>query len=341
MEQGQTYKVLELEKYGGELSIKTRSYRKPNKGEVAIRVHCSTIHPADGFVLLGAYGSNQPKLPIVPGMEGSGEIVECGEGVDQSFKGRRCCFAQNASTAGPFEGAWSQIVYVNFNTIMPFEGEIDYEQICFSFVNPVTAAGFVDTVEKKGEKVAAQNAGNSTVGRIFIRFCKLRGIKTINLVRKKEQIDELKTLGADYVLSTSEPGWDVEFKKLAAELNVQSFFECVGGEMTGTVLSLLPPKATVYHYGNLEFRPPSNISTGDLIFHAKKLEGWWLSTWMMSVGPERFITWIGLIISEIQKGSDLFKTQISKRFKLEEIDEARKLYSSNMSAGKVIINPNN
>ena len=45
-----------------------------------------------------------------------------------------------------------------------------------------------------------QNGGNSGVGRSLIAIARLRGIRTISLVRRRELIDELKAAGADLVL---------------------------------------------------------------------------------------------------------------------------------------------
>ncbi len=94
--------------------------------------------------------------------------------------------------------------------------------------------------------------------------------------------------------------------------------------MTGKILSALPPESTVFHYGNLETKPVCDINTGDLIFHKKELEGWWLASWVNSIPKERFLGAIKTIITEITKeDSNLFDTKISKRYKFSELNEAR------------------
>jgi len=344
METEKEYKVVELDNFGGTLQISSRKFRSPQKGEVIIKVICTTIHQADLFYIQGLYGSKQPKImPTVPGIEGSGEIVYLGEDVDSYYQGKKCCFTANSNHEGVFEGAWAQYFYAEARNILVFGNEIDYEKICFSFINPLTAVGFLDTIEKTNQKAVAQNAANSTVGKMFIKFCKIRGIKTLNLVRKEDQIESLKTLGADYVISTSNENWQKDFQEIANGFNIQYCFEAVGSEITGTIMSLLPPCSTIIHYGNLEEgKPCSNINSRDLIFYKKKLEGWWLSNWIEEVGQELFTQWVYFVITEISKGSDIFETKISKRFKLEEINIAKEFYfGGNMSLGKVIINPNN
>jgi len=263
---------VELDKYGGKLTIASRKFVQPEKGKVAIKVMCTTFHPVDEIFDQGNYGFIRPKvLPVVPGFEGSGEIVAIGEGVDSKLKGKRCSFSTNACVEGKFEGAWAQYYYADASAVLVFEGNVDYEKIAFAYINPLTAAGFVDTVKKRGEKVAAQNAGNSTVGKIFIRLCQKEGIKSISIVRKAEHIESLKKLGADYVFSTTDKNWKTEFQKVALELKLRTFFECVGDDTTGTILGLLPPLSTLFNYGNLQGKPISNIDTNDLTFHRKKI----------------------------------------------------------------------
>jgi len=46
------------------------------------------------------------------------------------------------------------------------------------------------------------------------------------------------------------------------------------------------------------------------------------------------------IIEEFQKSDNVFKTNFSKDFTLEDFDKALDYYSKNMSEGKVILRPN-
>ena len=56
--------------------------------------------------------------------------------------------------------------------------------------------------------------------------------------------------------------------------------------MTGTLLSLLPTKGTVYVYGVLSGKPVSNIQGIDLIYYQKQVKGFLLSqSWLTRGGP--------------------------------------------------------
>jgi NADPH2:quinone reductase len=222
-----------------------------------------------------------------------------------------------------------------------FNSEIEFEKICFATVNPFTACGFLDTLKKQNIKIVGQNGASSAFAKMFIRLCAKEGIKTVNVVRKEEHVEKLKSIGADYVFNTSDENWENEFKSTCESLNIQHFFECVGGSMTGKILNLLPYGCTVYHYGNLEMKDISNVKTADLIFNKKTLKGWWLSDWFKEITLEEIIYWKSYVIKEYESGSDLFETAVSKSFTLEEHENAFESYLANMSEGKILFKPNN
>jgi NADPH:quinone reductase-like Zn-dependent oxidoreductase len=338
---GETYKVLELIKFGGELTLVDRKFRELQPKEILVKVICATIHPADMMKIQGIYGGDpQPNLPIIPGIEGSGIIVQVGNEIDSNLVGKRVGVLGSNTSDGSFEGLWGQYIYTTYSRLVIFNKEVDYELICFSFVNPFTAVGFLDTLKKKGVTSVGQNGASSAFGKMFIRLCHQEGIKTVNVVRKEEHFETLKSLGADFVLNSTSTDFEENLKQTLKENNVQNFFECVGGSTTGTTLKLLPIGSTLYHYGNLELTPASNIDSKSLIFEKKTLTGFWVSDWLRSIKPEEFGYWAKYVVTDFESDSGLFKTSYSKNFSLGEFKDAFEFYLKDMSGGKVILRPN-
>ena len=73
----------------------------------------------------------------------------------------------------------------------------------------------------------------------------------VNLVRKEEGKALLESLGAEYVVVTSRDGWQEELQKLIEKLNISVVFDAIAGDMTGTMMRLLPDKSTTIVYGGL------------------------------------------------------------------------------------------
>ena len=336
-----TYKVLELPKYGGKLNASTRTLRNLLPGEILVKVHATTIHPADNFFLHGAYGAIKPDVfPLVPGFEGSGEIVKVGEGVDSNLIGKRAAVFSNSGHTGSFEGLWAQYYYTTPKFAMIFNKEVAYEKIAFALINPITALGFIDTIKKAGAKWVGQSGSSSAFGKMFIRLCAQEGIKTVNLVRKEQHIPTLTELGADVVISTSDPNWQQELQKIAKEHNISHFFDCVGGDTTAAILKALPDRSILYHFGNLELKNLGNIDSSNFIFGEKVIRGWWLATWLSTLKPEEFVHWWKYIIDSFESGSELFHTKVIQSYALDDYEKAREAYLKDMSGGKVLLQPN-
>ena len=111
---------------------------------------------------------------------------------------------------------------------------------------------------------------------MLVSGCKLHNITLINFVRRQEQVDILKSLGAEHIINTSDQDWKDQTKAIFAQLNPQAFFDAIGGETASEIFELLPNKSTTYNYGALSLRPIS-ASSMDLIFKQKVLKGYWLT----------------------------------------------------------------
>ncbi len=146
--------------------------------------------------------------------------------------------------------------------------------------------------------------------------------------------------GSQYVISTSEKTWQKDLWKLANKLKATVCFDCVGGDMTGRLFYALPDGAVMYHFGNLEGKRVAGIDSSELLFKRKELRGWWLMNWMREIGVDVIMKCHNFVVTEFLKEDNIFKTNYSRDFKLEEFNQALKYYSKNMSQGKIILRPN-
>lgn len=337
------YRVIELDKYGGKLSIASRKFRNLKKNEILVKIMLTTIHPADLMFLMGEYGDEKPSVfPLIPGFEASGEIVYISENLDKKLIGKRVCVSISFKKDRTFEGLWSEFCYTSLTNVLVFDNKIPYEKITFSFINPMTAVGFLDTLRKIDQTTktpsVVQDGASGTLGKMFIKLCSKEGVNTINIVRNPGHILELKKLGADHVISTQESEWEQKLQQIAKELNSKIFFDCVGGNLPGKILSLLPNGAVLYNFGNLEIKK-LGVNSSSLIFKNKAVHGWWLINWLKTLTPEEKYKWCDHIITDIKSGSDLFLTKVSKNFSLKQIYEAINYYQKNMSEGKILLSP--
>ena len=104
-------------------------------------------------------------------------------------------------------GTWAEKVVVHGSReVAEVAANADPLQLAMLPINPATAhvmlKRFVDL--EPGDWVA-QPGANSAVGRLVITLARLRGLKTLNVVRRDEAADEVHAAGAEHVL-VSGPG---------------------------------------------------------------------------------------------------------------------------------------
>ena len=124
-------------------------------------------------------------------------------------------------------------------------------------------------------------AAASQLGQMLVKLCQQEGITLVNVVRRQEQADTLRALGAEIVVISSEPDWEDQLKAIIKEKHIHLAFDAVAGEMTGKLLSLLPMSGTIFVYGKLASEGCSHIQPIDLIYRRKKIEGFYLGAWIM------------------------------------------------------------
>jgi trans-2-enoyl-CoA reductase len=102
----------------------------------------------------------------------------------------------------------------------------------------------------KGEFIL-QNAAGSTLGRQLIQVAKHQGIRTINIVRRAAQIQELKTLGGDIVLSSEGLSPEQLSEEIIRQAGKRPFaaVDAVAGESTLALSLALRDQGTVLNYG--------------------------------------------------------------------------------------------
>ncbi|WP_082378319.1 MDR/zinc-dependent alcohol dehydrogenase-like family protein [Caballeronia cordobensis] len=72
-------------------------------------------------------------------------------------------------------------------------------------------------------------------------MAKVQGFRTINLVRREEQVDEIKALGGDVVLCTADESWLEQLKTATGDHGIVSAIDCVAGHTGATLARHLAP----------------------------------------------------------------------------------------------------
>jgi trans-2-enoyl-CoA reductase len=241
------------------------SVRPPSIGEVVIKMEAAPVHLADLYCMLGKEKFVSP-LPATPGFEGIGRIVEVGSGVTDWFVGDRV-FPPLAS------GTWCELLTTSTDGLLAAPSG-DAVQLSLLPINPPTSYLILEDYAKldEGEWII-QNAANSNCGRYLIELAKLRGLRTINLVRRPELIQELEALGGDVVL---EDGANLAERVLNKTGGVRPklAIDAVNGMATERLASCLADGSKILAYGMLTDEP-CMLSAGEVFLRDISLEGFY------------------------------------------------------------------
>jgi NADPH2:quinone reductase len=327
-------RAVELRSYDGgadSIVIAEKPVPRPGAGQVLVRIAAAPVNPSDLSFIRGTYGIKK-RLPVVPGLEGSGEVVATGGGLfPRYFFGKRVACASPADG----DGTWAEFMLAEAAYCIPLRKSTDIEHAATMIVNPFTAWALMGMAKSLGAQAVVQTAAASALGRMIVRLAVARGVHIINVVRRAEQVELLKSEGAGYVLDSSADDFDEQLRELCTRLRATVAFDAVAGEMTGRVLGSMPVRGTAIVYGGLSQRG-CLLDPRSLIFERKSVRGFWLSDWLrhQSVLKKFFVA------GKIQKLlKDELKTEIRARLPLEKAVEGLRQYEQQMTGGKVIFVP--
>jgi NADPH:quinone reductase-like Zn-dependent oxidoreductase len=235
------------------------------------------------------------------------------------------------------DGTWAEYFVADAFGCIPLSKGINTEQGASLLANPLTAVGLLDESRRRGAQAVLQTAAASQAGRMVIRLAREAGMPLVNIVRRPEQVELLRKLGAENVLNSTAPDFQEQLVDICTQLKVTAAFDAVAGPMTGTLLEAMPEGSVVFVYGALSEDACSGVSPIGLIFQNKKVEGFFLTQWIRQRGLLTVIRQANRVQKLVAGGQ--LQTTIQRQVGLDEAVEAILHYKDNMTAGKILIKP--
>ncbi len=302
---------------------------EPQAGEVLLEVLAAPVNPSDVLTLTGEYGI-LPPLPAVGGNEGVGRVLQQGEGVTAPAVGQTVLLPTGT-------GTWCTHMIAAADALLSLPNAADPQQLAMMKINPPTASlllsEFVDL--QTGDWII-QNVANSGVGSYLIQLAKLRGFKTVNIVRRESVASEVAELGADVVLVD---GADLAERVADATgaANIQLGIDAVGGEATNRLAECIGNGGTLVNYGMMSGEA-CVISPAIFIFRDITLRGFWLSKWFETATKEQRNAVFSEVGGLIAQGK--LHTKVAATYDISQIKEAVAAAHAGGRNGKVMLLPN-
>ena len=308
--------------------IEAVPFDKPDleEGQVLLEMLAAPINPSDVLTLTGQYGI-LPPLPAIGGNEGVAKVVEHGPGVSEPAIGQTVLLPVGI-------GTWATHMVADVKGLVDLPNGVDPVQLSMITVNPPTASLMLsEFVDLKAGDWVIQNAANSGVGAYLIALAKLRGLKTVNVVRRESLVEPLLAAGADVVL--------VDGKDLAEQVKsatggavMKLGIDAVGGSATARMGEALSDGATLVNYGAMSgescVMPPTVI-----IFKDIAIRGFWLAKWFRTSTPVQQQELYASLIGLIAKGQ--LSAPVHATYPVKDIKKAVAVAASGQRDGKVIV----
>lgn len=216
------------------------------------------------------------------GNEGVAQVIAVGDNVKNLKVGDQVVMARSGYGTWRTHAAGPEADF----QLLPASNNTSLIQKATITVNPCTAYRMLkDFVQLQPGDYVIQNGGNSAVGQAVIQIAKAWGINTVNVVRNRPEIDqlreELKELGATHVVTDEELGTHEMRSKMKEWFGGKPpllGLNCVGGKSATEMARYLGHNGQYVTYGAMA-RAPLAIPASMLIFKNFSFHGFWMTRW--------------------------------------------------------------
>jgi len=357
-----------------EISIANVEMPIPGDDEVLIEVHAAPINPSDLGLLLSfaadlstinvsgsgdetvtsmkihpaLMGAMKPRIDesMPVGNEGSGIVIDAGANAKELI----------GKTVGLAGGSmYSQYRCVPAANCLVMEEGTSPAEAASSFVNPLTALAFIETMKMENHTAIVHTAAASNLGQMLVKICKADDIPLVNIVRKQEQVDLLKGIEAEHVCNTSDSNFIESLVSALVTTGATLGFDATGGgnggELPGQILAAMEVAANktakeysrygsdtykqVYIYGGLDQSPTILKRSYGMSWG---LGGWLLTPMIGRIGMEKFQAMRMRVAKEIKT---TFASTYANEISFEEMlqPEIIKSYAKQATGQKYLVNP--
>jgi NADPH2:quinone reductase len=267
------------------LRLEKRPRPEPGEGQVLVRVRVAPVHATDLHIMRGRYGYS-PEFPTILGSESVGVVEAIGPGVDTVEVGQRVVTVL-------VTGTWQELVVVAASQVVVVPDQLSDSSACQMITNPLTALLLVRESGVQPGEWLMQTAAGSTVGKLVVQLARHRRIPTINVIRRRAAVDEIRDLGGSEVICTEDEDLATRVVEIAGDAGVGRALDCVAGQLGADVFRALAPGGELLVYGALSTHRQTDptaltlrLFARSIIYETKTVRGFWLFRWVVGTLPE-------------------------------------------------------
>jgi NADPH:quinone reductase len=247
----------------------------PATGQVRIAVEASGVHLMDTGLRRGEPGPiPAPDLPTIPGREVAGHVDLVGDGVDDSWLGRRV-----VAHLGMVPGGYAEQAVTAVGSLFPVPEDVSLPDAVAAVGTGRTAQGILELEPPAKDDVVLVPSAAGGLGWMLVQAARAAGAIVVAAAGGPARAAALDPLGADLVVDYADPGW-AEVVRARFD-GVTLVYDGVGGEVGRQALELLRPGGRLVMFG-FSAGEPTRFDSGDVVARGITV-GWSLGPRMQAL----------------------------------------------------------
>jgi NADPH:quinone reductase len=298
----------------------------PADHEVVVEVAAAGLNFIDTYHRNGLYPID---LPLVPGLEGAGTVVEVGDGVIHAALGDRVAWVSGM-------GSYAEKVAIAADRVVPVPDDVSLDIAAAVMLQGLTAHYLaVDTFPLTPGSKCLIHAGAGGVGLLLIQIAKMREAEVFTTVGSKDKADLAHAAGADHVILYREVDFGDAVEEVAGQHALDVVYDGVGKTVFDRSLELLRPRGMLVQFGNasgaVDPVSPLRLSRGGSLFLTRPTLSHYTAT------REELLGRAADLFRWILEGS--LEVRIGETFALEDAADAHRALEARLTTGKVLLHP--
>jgi NADPH2:quinone reductase len=298
----------------------------PGAGEALIRVEAGGVNFIDVYFREGRYPA---ALPLIPGQEAAGTVVEVGAGVTSVKVGDRVAWCG-------IPGTYSEFAVASAARLVHVPDGVTTTQAAAALLQGMTAHYLAHSTYaiQAGDDVLIQ-AGAGGTGLLLTQMAKKLGARVFTTVSTEEKAELSRNAGADEAILYTSVDFAAEVKRLTAHAGVPVVYDSVGKSTFEQSLTCLRPRGTMVLFGASSGAVPPfdliRLSTmGSLYVTRPTLKDYIASRADLESRAADIFRWTG-------DGS--LKLKVDYTYPLKDAAQAHRDLESRKTTGKVLLTP--
>jgi NADPH2:quinone reductase len=302
---------------------------RPGRGEVLIEHNAIGLNFIDVYYRTGLYPPPSGSLPMTPGGEGAGKVLEVGEGVEDLKPGDRVAYAAGT-------GSYAERRVIAGDRLVKVPDGISDETAAGMMLKGMTAEYLLRRTfkVKKGDTILFHAAAGG-VGLIAGQWAKHLGATTIGTAGSAEKVELAKAHGFDHVINYREQDFVEEVKKITGGKLCEVVYDSVGKDTFEGSLNCLKPIGLLALFGASSGPvPPFNL-------------GVLAQKGSLYITRPTLFTYVASRADLVQSANALFdvvksgvvKVEVKQRYKLADVAKAHSDLEGRKTTGVTVLVP--